>query len=434
MPEAKRAPQASKKLLVARNLVLEMIVSGASLDRVFRALVAFIEQQVPAARCVIFLADPDGHSLNLAASSKLPRSFARLMDRRPIGPHAAPSGQAAYRRERVIVPDVTAHPLYPRQLFQEYDLRSCWATPIVSEAGAVLGVVSIYRTQIHVPGKAEIAAVEEAARLAGAALERLRGETGSKAGYEDFRALIENTSDVISVLDLNGVIRYLSPSVLRILGFHPGELIGTSGFDCFHPDDLAHARWAFEQVLRQPGVCRPIEQRFRHKNGSWRTLETVANNQLETPTIRGVIVTGHDITDRKRTEQELISSQERYRELFENANEIVYTHDLSGRLSALNKAGEQITGYSRAEAIGMNISEFIAPEYRLLLARNAGPQDRRRGKDHRQVGDLKQERCANLARSKHAPDLSAGQAGRRSRHRAGRHRAAAAGVPTFAVA
>jgi PAS domain S-box-containing protein len=366
MPEAKPAPQASKKLLVARNLVLEMIVSGASLDRVFRALVAFIEQQYPSARCAIFLPDADGHTLRLTAASKLPQSFTSLLDKRPIGPQASPSGQAAYRRERVIVPDATVHPSYTPGTFQEYDLRSCWSTPMVSAAGAVLGVVTIYRKQTHVPAETEIVAIEEAARLASIALERPRLETSSRTGYEDFRALIENTSDVISILDVNGVIRYLSPSVRTVLGFDPSELIGNSGFSCFHPDDLASAHWAFEQALQQPGGCRPIEQRFRHKNGSWRTLETVANNQLATPTIRGVIVTGHDVTDRKRTEQELISSQDRYRELFENANEIVYTHDLSGRLTSLNKAGEQLTGYSREEAIGMNISEFIAPEYRLL--------------------------------------------------------------------
>ena len=186
------------------------------------------------------------------------------------------------------------------------------------------------------------------------------------AGEEQFRSLIENTSDIISVLDVDGVIRYLSPSIERVLGFRPAELVGTSGFDWFHPDDLPRARRAFAQALRQPGACWPIEQRFRHKDGSWRVLETIANNQLGDPAIRGIIVSGHDITDRKRTEEELVSSQERYRELFENANDFIFTHDLAGTLTSINKAGEALTGCTRDEALGMNIAALIAPEYRSL--------------------------------------------------------------------
>jgi two-component system cell cycle sensor histidine kinase/response regulator CckA len=205
------------------------------------------------------------------------------------------------------------------------------------------------------------------------------------AGEEQFRSLIENTSDIISVLDADGVIRYLSPSVERVLGFQPAELVGTSGFDCFHPDDLSRARRAFAQTLRQPGACWPIEQRFRHKDGSWRVLETIANNQLSDPAIRGIIVSGHDITDRKRTEEQLVSSQERYRELFENANDFIFTHDLAGTLTSINKAGETLTGCTREEALGTNIAALIAPEYRSLWREML---DRKIGGEARTTYDL----------------------------------------------
>src|SRR6185436_2543893 len=125
----------------------------------------------------------------------------------------------------------------------------------------------------------------------------------------------------------NGIIRYVSPSVERLLGFKPSELVGTSGSDSL----------AFQEALRQPGLCQPIEQRFQHKDGSWRVLETTANNQLSDPAIGGVIVTGRDITNRKRAEEEVIASEERYRELFENANDIIFTSDLAGNLMSLNK-------------------------------------------------------------------------------------------------
>src|ERR1700704_3280258 len=165
MSEVNPAPQASRKLLVAQNLVLEMIISGAALDDVLRALAAYIEEQDRSVMCSIFLPDSNGATLRASATSKLPGTFAEAFASVPIDPLAGASGAAAYRRERVILPDVTTHPWYEnwKKPLLEYGLRSCWSTPIVSEQGALLGVVAIYRKQPHIPGEREIEAVEEAA-------------------------------------------------------------------------------------------------------------------------------------------------------------------------------------------------------------------------------------------------------------------------------
>jgi len=256
MPEVNAGLKASKKLLVAQNLLLEMIVSGAPLDDVLGAMAAVIELRDQSARCCIFLPDPDGSTLRLKVAPKLPASFADSLKNLPIGPLAGACGAAAYRRERVIVSDVTIDPLYQhsKEPVRTYRLRSCWATPIISQEGALLGVIAIYRKRPHVPGQEEIGAIEEMVRL---------------------------------------------------------------------------ARIAIESVGREAE--------------------------------RGAANGG-----RERTEQQLISSQDSYRELFENANEVMYTHDLAGRLTSLNKAGETVTGYSRGEAMGMNMTTLIAPEYRRL--------------------------------------------------------------------
>jgi two-component system cell cycle sensor histidine kinase/response regulator CckA len=302
---------------VPQNLILKMIESGVALDGVMRAIAAFVDSQNPAGSCRIFVRNPKGGTLEIGAS--------------PASPGTS----------------------------------SSWSSPILSSQGAAVGSVTVQYSQPHIPDDAEIAVVKEAVDLARMCLERDASGTEPRPTQERFRSLIENTSDIISILDRDGTILYVSPSMERVLGFSPAELEGRNGFDCFHPDDVARARRVFGETLERPGSCpTPIEQRFRHKNGTWRVLETIANNRMTDPAIGGIIVTGHDVTDRKRAEEQLIASQERYRELFENANDLVYTHDLTGSLTSLNKAAEALTGYSREEALGLNILAIVAPEHR----------------------------------------------------------------------
>jgi GAF domain-containing protein len=145
MPEVRAALKASKELLASQNLVLEMIVSGAPLDVVLRALAALIELRYQPAMCSIFLPDADGAALRLRAAPKLPKSLARALDGLPIGPLVGASGAAAYRKERVIVPDMMVDPLCEqfREFVRKHRLRSCWSTPILSREGALLEIEAV---------------------------------------------------------------------------------------------------------------------------------------------------------------------------------------------------------------------------------------------------------------------------------------------------
>ena len=357
-----RAPQASAELLAAQNLVLEMIALGSPLEKTLRALASYIELLDPAGACCLFLLQADGRTLQLAVASKAPETFADVSEQRLM---CGAAGAAASSRKRVLVPDIASHPLYAnhRARLLDIGLRSCWATPILSSDGSALGVAGVYYDRLHTPRAPEIGSVERATWLARIAIERRRFEQRLESTEEYFRSLIEHTSDLIVLLDESGTIRYASLAAERVTGFRPEELVETDWFDRIHPDDLGPARLATEAVLARPGCAPTVERRFRHKDGSWRMLEITCNNQLADRAVAGVIVTAHDITDRKAAEEELISSQDRYRELFENANDIVYMHDLDGTLTSLNRAGELVTGYSREEALGTNIAEYLAPEY-----------------------------------------------------------------------
>ena len=82
----------------------------------------------------------------------------------------------------------------------------------------------------------------------------------------------------------------------------------------------------------------------------------------------GVIGVATDITENRKAQQALRENEQRYRELFENANDIIYTHTLQGNFTSLNRTGQEITGYSLEEALRMNIVDVLAPEY-LNIAR-----------------------------------------------------------------
>ena len=102
--------------------------------------------------------------------------------------------------------------------------------------------------------------------------ERRRAEDALQRSEQHFRALIENASDIITVLDGDGTIRYESPSLERVLGYKPEELIGKNVLELVHPDDVPGVIDTFAQPVQGQVVFEPGEVRFRHKDGSYRFL------------------------------------------------------------------------------------------------------------------------------------------------------------------
>jgi two-component system cell cycle sensor histidine kinase/response regulator CckA len=131
---------------------------------------------------------------------------------------------------------------------------------------------------------------------------RKRAEEALRQREEYFRALIENALDVITVINRDGKIRYESPSVERVLGYHPDELLGRNCFDLVHPEDAPRI-----QAILLDGIERPLSTaredfRIRHKDGSWRHLEGSGRNLVSDPNVQGVVINSRDITERKRVE------------------------------------------------------------------------------------------------------------------------------------
>ena len=136
--------------------------------------------------------------------------------------------------------------------------------------------------------------------------ERRRIEERLRESEGRFRGLIQNALDIIMITDADGTIRYMSPSVERVLGYRPEEMLGTNTADYIHPDDVEKGFDELAEALAKPGVHPvAVETRVRRKDGAWRWLEGIANNLLDDPSIRGVVFNHRDVTERKQAEREL---------------------------------------------------------------------------------------------------------------------------------
>jgi len=144
------------------------------------------------------------------------------------------------------------------------------------------------------------------------------------------RSVLENTSDVICVLRADGSFRYISPAVERVLGYLPEALVGMVGFDYVHTEDAAFVAESFAQILKTPVMHAPLQFRVHTVDGSLRHVEAVPNNRLDDPTLRGVVVTFRDLTERVRVEKSFRKAQERYRTLVEQLPAVVYVNTLEG--------------------------------------------------------------------------------------------------------
>ncbi len=136
-------------------------------------------------------------------------------------------------------------------------------------------------------------------------LARKKSSSTAAWNQERFRLLIENSSDVISLIDEKGIITYSSPSISKVLGYVDSERVGHSIFENIHPDDLPRLKKVFTRLIKKPGAIINDLTRYRHSDGRWLWMEGMAKNLLHDPFLRSIVVNFRDVTDRKKNEIEL---------------------------------------------------------------------------------------------------------------------------------
>ncbi|HEX6639209.1 MAG TPA: PAS domain S-box protein [Steroidobacteraceae bacterium] len=169
------------------------------------------------------------------------------------------------------------------------------------------------------------------------------------------RALTEHALEIITVQDAKGVFTYANEAVVRYLGYRVDELVGRNALDFMHPEDAESLNDRFRGLLRRPHTqsgLNQFEYRFRHKDGSWLWLESVAVNALANPTVSGIIAHSRDITRRKDDERTLLLNHARYRTIADLSEGAVYEYllDADGRYELEWMFGaERVYGCSEQE-------------------------------------------------------------------------------------
>ena len=175
------------------------------------------------------------------------------------------------------------------------------------------------------------------------------------------RSMIANISDVIVIIDKDGINRYKSPNIKNLFGWEPEELIGKSTWDNVHPDDLKDAQLFLNSLIEKPGSSGTTECRYLCKNGEYAIIEITLVNLLHDRIIQGVLGNYHDITTRKMTEKSLRDSEKRFHSLFLEMEEGVYLHEIiynqqgeasNYRIIETNPASEKHLQIKPEDAIG----------------------------------------------------------------------------------
>lgn len=172
-----------------------------------------------------------------------------------------------------------------------------------------------------------VAVLQDGARLVTFHPDLSPAPESDRAHRARLEAMLEHTHDMVTVLDADGRLILSNAAAGRLSGFSGTSVNGLGALSFVHPDDLERVAAAFADILASPGLHPQLELRLRFADGTWHDLEATPNNLLHVPAVEGVVVTMHDITDRKRAESEARKSHAYLQSLIENLTDVIVVLD-----------------------------------------------------------------------------------------------------------
>ncbi|MEI7502725.1 MAG: PAS domain S-box protein, partial [Paludibacter sp.] len=175
------------------------------------------------------------------------------------------------------------------------------------------------------------------------------------------KSMISNISDVIGIIGADGIMKYKSPNIEKYFGWLPEDLIGSDSWLTVHPDDLERIQKEFYDLLQTDNASKTVEYKYKCKNGSYKPIELTATNLVEDDIINGVLLNYHDITERKRFDDELKESENRFSSFMGHLPAVVFLKDHEGRTLYVNKYMDDAFGASKW--MGKNMLDIFPNEF-----------------------------------------------------------------------
>jgi PAS domain S-box-containing protein len=186
-------------------------------------------------------------------------------------------------------------------------------------------------------------------------------------GQERLAALVELSTDAVVMVDERLVIRWASSSLREVLGYQPRDLVGTHARDLLAPEDVEVWQAFVDQLLAAPGTAQSGTFRSRHIDGSYRWTCGTARNLLHEPRIATIVMSLRDVTAIRHAEAAQQAATDRYRQLFEDATDVIFETDEEGYFTLVNPATLRTFGYGHDEVLGRRFTEFIRADYRPVI-------------------------------------------------------------------
>ncbi len=345
--------QTRAALLDSQRRVLERIANGAPLREILETLVRLIEEQAHGMRCAVLLADARQQRLRFAAAPSIPEDYKAGID--PflrIAPDMGSCGTAAFLRKPVYTQDTETDPLWKgcREVAVRNGLHAIWSTPILSDDNAVLGTFAMYYGAPRLPSSEHIQLIDMATQMARVAIEAKGNEEKiqglSRQDEDRLRLVIDTIPTMAWTVLPDGTVDFVNQRWLEYTGLTLEDAL-EQPTSTVHPEDLPGVveKWFVNMAAGEPYES---EMRLRRADGEyrWFLIRTVPLRDE-----RGNIVkwygTATEIEDRKRAEDALRESEEKFRQLAENAREVFWmTTPAMDELLYVNPAYANIWGRS----------------------------------------------------------------------------------------
>lgn len=187
--------------------------------------------------------------------------------------------------------------------------------------------------------------------------ERVLAETKVKASEKRFRALIENSYDIITMMDKDFKVLYRSPSAVRITGRGNEDVIGIDARIRIHPEDLPGIATGIKRLLAAPGTTENTIFRYQHKNGSYLWMEGNATNLLHDENVNAIVFNYRDVSEKIAAQEKLIASEERYRSALDNMMEGVQIIGFDWKYKYVNLSAVKQLKFSQQELLDSSVME-----------------------------------------------------------------------------